>query len=71
MKKLVPIVYFILGLAFLAQAAGLISLAAPLPRWFPLGVGWCFILLGILMLVKMNKPQKPSKKAGENTAEDK
>ena len=71
MKKLVPIVYFILGLAFIAQGAGFIPLVAALPKWFPLAVGWCFIILGILMLAKMNKFQKPSEKSKTEAAEDK
>ena len=71
MKKLVPIVYFILGLAFIAQGAGFIPLVAALPKWFPLAVGWCFIFLGILMLVKMNNSQKPSEKSKTEAAEDK
>lgn len=71
MKKLVPIVYFILGLAFIAQGAGFIPLVAALPKWFPLAVGWCFIILGILMLAKMNKSQKPSEKPETKPTEDK
>lgn len=71
MKKLVPVVYFILGLAFIAQGAGFIPLVAALPKWFPLAVGWCFIFLGILMLVKMNKSQKSSDKSETEPTEDK
>ena len=71
MKKLVPIVYFILGLAFIAQGAGFIPLVTALPKWFPLAVGWCFIILGILMLAKMNKSQKPSEKPEAKPTEDK
>lgn len=71
MKKLVPVVYFILGLAFIAQGAGFIPLVAALPKWFPLAVGWCFIFLGILMLVKMNKSQKSSDKPETKPTEDK
>lgn len=71
MKKLVPIVYFILGLAFIAQGAGFIPLVTALPKWFPLAVGWCFIILGILMLAKMNKSQKSSEKPDTGAAEDK
>lgn len=71
MKKLVPVVYFILGLAFIAQGAGFIPLVAALPKWFPLAVGWCFIFLGILMLVKMSKSQKSSDKSETEPTEDK
>ena len=67
MKKLVPIVYFILGLAFIAQGAGLIPLVAALPKWFPLAVGWCFIILGLFMLYKINKSQKRSEETAEVT----
>lgn len=67
MKKLIVIVYFLVGLAFIAQGAGWIPLAAVMPKWFPLGVGWCFILLGCLMVIKMNRSKKSAEKTEAET----
>ena len=65
MKKLIPVIYFLIGLALIAQSAHLIPLIASVPNWLPLAAGWCFIFLGVLMVIKMGKSEKGENKNAE------
>ena len=58
MKKVIPILYFLVGLAFICQAAGLIPLESDLSRWFPLIIGWCFIILGVVWYARGKKSKE-------------
>lgn len=68
MKKIIPVLYFLVGLAFICQSAGLIPFASHLSKWFPLAIGWCFIILGVVWYVKGEKAKKNASK--EETPEN-
>ena len=59
------IIAAIWGLAFIAQSAGLIPLALSIPGWFPMAIGWCFIALGLVLVVRQEKAKKNAEKKDE------
>ena len=65
MKKVIPVIYFLVGLAFIAQSAGFIPLALSIPGWFPMAIGWCFIALGLVIVIRQEKAKKDADKKDE------
>ena len=67
MKKIIPVVYLLAGLAFVAQGTGFLPLNMTIQRWIPMVTGWLLILLGVIMAVKTGsiKTKKTTGKQAE------
>ena len=70
MKKILPIIFLLLGLAFVAQGAGFLPLSSSVARWAPMVCGWCFILFGVVTAAKNSSKKPQSEPKAEAAAEE-